>query len=127
MPAAKQQKLVVRHPKAGRWIAAVNAAPFPTSPVAFVLEELISTGVRRQTSTQHGPRPSGSKWTERVELPRMPRVAAAEPGKTPAVLAELIDLALERDEAEHSWELPGPRPKLVDRPVAIGSAIYRLQ
>src|SRR5262249_52808663 len=36
-PAARSQVLIVRKPRAGRWIAAVNAAPFPTADGDFAL------------------------------------------------------------------------------------------
>jgi len=118
-PAANGHKLVVRKPNPGRWVAAVNAAPFPAAGGAFVLDEVITTGppVRRASSVA---RAGGAHWQEAVgELPALPVV----PGKTPIVLLELRDAALERAEAEHPWAKL-PRFKLRDRPVALGTGIY---
>jgi hypothetical protein len=118
-PAAGAHTLVVRKPNAGRWVAAVNAAPFPTAADAFVLDEVIASGTPvRHAST--GPREPGARWQESIgEVPSLP----ASPGKTPIVLLELRDGALERDEAEHPWAKL-PRFKLRDRPVALGTGIY---
>jgi len=118
-PAAGAHTLVVRKPNAGRWVAAVNAAPFPAAAGGFVLDEIITSGapVRRPST---GPRAPGARWQEVIDdLPALP----AAPGKTPIVLLELRDAALERAEAEHPWAIL-PRFKLRDRPVALGTGIY---
>jgi hypothetical protein len=118
-PAANSHRLVVRKPSPGRWVAAVNAAPFPAAGGAFVLDEVITAGTPvRRASTE---RAAGEQWREVVgEVP----TPTAVPGKTPIVLLELLDAAMERGEAEHPWAVL-PRFKLRDRPVAIGTAILR--
>jgi hypothetical protein len=118
-PAAGAHTLVVRKPNAGRWVAAVNAAPFPSAPGGFVLDEVITAGTAvRHAST--GPRAPGARWQESVgDVPSLP----ASPGRTPIVFLELRDAALERAEAEHPWAKM-PRFKLRDRPVALGTGIY---
>jgi len=119
-PAASAHTLVVRKPNAGRWVAAVNAAPFPTAAGGFVLDEVIATGAPIRRASTEG-RASGARWQEVIgDVPTPP----ATPGKTPIVLLELRDAALEREEAEHPWAI-APRFKLRDRPVALGTAIYR--
>ncbi len=126
-PAAGAQSMVVRRPKAGRWVAAVNPAPFPTAGGAFVLEEIVATGTPRQYKSK-GPRVPGARWTETIESLN-PAPAPAGP-EAPLLLIELIDAAAERDEAVQRWD---PRPevpermRLRDRPVALGSAIYLRQ
>jgi hypothetical protein len=118
-PAAGAHTLVVRKPNAGRWVAAVSAAPFPTAAGGFVLEEIITIGsaVRRASTP---PRAPGARWHESIgDVPSLP----ASPGRTPIVLLELRDAALEREEAEHPWAKV-PRFKLRDRPVALGTGIY---
>jgi hypothetical protein len=119
-PAAKAHTVVVRKPNAGRWVAAVNAAPFPTAAGAFALEEVVTTGRPvRHTSTV--ARPPGARWQETIDNPTAPPAVA---GKTPVLLLELLDAAAEREEVEHPWART-PRFKLRDRPVALGTAIYR--
>ncbi|MPZ17587.1 MAG: S8 family serine peptidase [Luteitalea sp.] len=122
LPAAKEQRLVVRRPRAGRWIAAVNTAPFPTKTGKFVLDEIITTKAQRHASSRSGPRQPGAKWTETVKLPSAP---SAEPGHVRVLLCELIDGAMERDEARHPWENRKRIPKLRDRPSAVGTMVYR--
>ena len=120
-PAAESQALMVRRPAAGRWVAAVNAAPFPAAKGSFVLDEVITTGppVRHASG---GERATGERW--RQVLPRLPQSAPAE-GRTPVVFFELIDRAAERDEKEHPWSRAAHFIQLRDRPVAIATAIYR--
>lgn len=119
-PAAGAHTLVVRKPTAGRWVAAVNAAPFPSAPGGFVLDEVVATGapVRRTSAAARG---LGQRWRETIQGVPLP---APVEGKTPVLLIELLDAAIERGEIEHPWART-PRFKLRDRPVAIGTAIYR--
>jgi hypothetical protein len=123
-PAAKTQRVVVRRPAAGRWVAAVNAAPFPTASGGFVLDEIITTGVPRRSSVPSRPRLPGTRWTETLTVGAGP---PAEPGKTHVFVFELIDLAAERDEAARPWDDRPGVPKLRDRPVALGTAVYRFK
>jgi hypothetical protein len=119
-PAGRSHRIAVRKPTAGRWVAAINTAPFPTSSASFVLDEVITVGtpVRRSSLVS---RPTGARWKEVFgELPDSPEI----PSGTPVILFELIDAAAERWEATRPWN-PHPRfVKLRDRPVAIASAIY---
>ena len=119
-PAARAHTLVVRKPNAGRWVAAVNTAPFPAGAGSFVLDELVTTGtpVRRTSAAARG---TGARWQETIDKPA---ALPPMPGKTPVLLLELIDAAMERGEEEHPWART-PRFKLRDRPAAIASAIYR--
>ena len=118
-PAARTHTLVVRKPNAGRWVAAVNAAPFPSASGSFVLDELVTTGtpVRRAPAATRG---LGKRWQETIEQVSVPEM----PGKTPVLLLELLDAAMERGEMEFPWSRT-PRFRLRDRPVAIGTAVYR--
>lgn len=120
-PAGPSHRLAVRKPAAGRWVAAINAAPYPTSAGSFVLDEVITVGtaVRRSSSVS---RSTGARWKEVFdELPASPEVRSG----TTVILFELMDAAAERTEATRPWN-PHPRfVKLRDRPVAIASTIYR--
>jgi Subtilase family len=118
-PANGTHTLIVRKPNAGRWVAAVNAAPFPTAAGRFVLDEIITVGgAVQRTSAARAP---GEQWEDVIgDVASLP----ALPGKTSIVLLELRDAALERDEAAHPWA-KAPRFKLRDRPVALATAIVR--
>jgi hypothetical protein len=87
-----------------------------------VLEEIITTKTQRHAPARSGPRQPGAKWTETVKLPSAP---PAEPGHVRVLLCELIDRAMERDEARHPWENRKRIPKLRDRPSAVGTMVYR--
>jgi hypothetical protein len=123
-PAARTHTLVVRKPKAGRWVAAINPAPFAPAKGGFTLDEVITTGDQK-LYTSGAPRPPGARWTQVVEVTN---IRAADPGRTGILFFELFDAAAERDEAQHPWD---PRKDLPDlhrlrvRPVSLGSAIYR--
>ena len=120
-PAAKSQRFVVRRPAPGRWIAAVDAAPFPASPGGFVLDEIITTGqpVRRSSLV---PRPPGAIWQEAFrELPTLHDVE----DRTAIVMFELLDASAEQLESDEPWSRHPAFVKLRDRPVAIATAIYR--
>lgn len=119
-PAAGAHTLVVRKPNAGRWVAAVNAAPFPAAAGGFVLDQIVTAGTptRRASMTTLAP---GARWQEIIGDLRPPPARA---GKTPILFFELRDAALERAEDEHPWAAL-PRFKLRDRPVAVGTAICR--
>jgi hypothetical protein len=122
LPAEPRQRLVVRRPAAGRWIAVVNAAPLPHSALPFELEEVIAMAPVPQ-SAKSGSQEPAARWAGTLQLPPM---TAAPVGATRVLLVELIDRAAERDEAEHPWETRSLLPKLRDRPVAIGVSIHRL-
>lgn len=120
-PAAESQSLMVRRPAPGRWVAAVNAAPFPAAKGSFVLDEVITTGAPvRQAST--GQRATGARWREVLATP--PQGPPVE-GRASVVFLELIDEAAERDEKEHPWSRAAHFVQLRDRPAAIATAIYR--
>jgi hypothetical protein len=122
LPAGPRQRLVVRQPKAGRWVAAVNAAPIPHAALPFELDEVIAMAPLPHATKTTPQRPAAS-WTD---TRRLPRISAAEPGTTRVLLVELIDPTVERNEAEHPWETRAVLPKLRDRPLAVGMSIHRL-
>jgi hypothetical protein len=122
MPAESSQRLVVRRPAAGRWMAAVNAAPVPQGALPFELEQVISTTPLPQT-VMSGPQVPAAHWTGTLQLPPS---TATPLGAARVLLLELVDRAVERDEAEHPWETRSLLPKLRDRPIAVGVAIHRL-
>lgn len=120
-PAGPEHTLVVRRPNAGRWVAAVNSAPFPTSDGGFVLEEVIASGSAKELLAGHAMK-HGERWTAAIDTAALPKAAA---GGEPILFVELLDKALEKDEAAYPWD-PSPKAvKLRDRPVALGTAIVR--
>jgi hypothetical protein len=123
-PAGPSQTMVVRKPNAGRWVAAVNTAPFPAASGSFILDEIIASGppVRRASTD---PRQPGARWTESIDIGGGLSLSPAGRGQAQTFLVELLDAASERDEVENIW-IVGPDPrKLRDRPVALGTAVYR--
>jgi hypothetical protein len=122
-PAAGAHTLVVRKPNAGRWVAAVNPAPYPAAPGSFVLDEIVAkeVSVRRALPA---PIPPGGQWRESIDKPPAPPTPPAAAGRTPVLLLELVDEALQRAETQHPWSTVA-QFKLRDRPVAVGTAVYR--
>lgn len=122
-PAGREQALLVRNPKPGRWVAAVNAAPFPAPGGGFVLDEIVAAGDPRAFPSPGALAP-GALRSVRVEPGSAP---AALPGWTSVHLVELIDAAAEREQTEtYPWVRRPSAVKMRDRPVAVGSAVLRM-
>jgi hypothetical protein len=124
MPAAGEQTMVVRKPKAGHWLAAVNGAPFPTAPGGFVLEEIVAMPARRQVA-RTGPLPPRARWRETVSV-----VAGARPpdkGGQAVLWLEVVDRAVQRSEVEHPWKSYPTFPLLRQPPAATGTAVVARQ
>lgn len=120
LPSGPAHTFVVRKPKTGRWIAAINSAPLPTRPAGFTLEEIITSNVQRHESAHNIERPHGATWREVIS---MPSTSAAPSGATSIVLIEVVDAAAERDALANPWENRPELPNLAERPVAVGTAI----
>ena len=123
-PAAPSQTLVVRQPKPGRWVAAVNAAPFPNGPGEFVLDEIVTIGQPHRFPIVTRPRAIGARWSETLDIGAL---VPLQRHSARALFLELIDLASERDETERPWDSRPSATKLRDRPVAAGTAVYRFE
>jgi hypothetical protein len=121
MPAASADAIVVNRPKAGRWVAAVNAAPMPRARHGFVLDEIITTRKQRVVTSPGRLRASGRHSTETFGLP------GAQPAGTgtPVIVCELVDLALERDLLAYPWETRKGQPTLADREIAVGAIVLQ--
>ena len=119
LPAKPRERLLVRRPEHGRWIAAVNAAPSPREGLRFQLEVTVASDLVARANPPAAE--SGrNEWTATLHLPRTLGESA---GNT--VFVQVVDQAVERGEEEHPWENRALLPKLGDRPIAIGAAIYR--
>lgn len=116
IPAAKTQRLTVRKPAPGRWIAAINAAPLVPGKDAFMLETIVAGPPQR--SPIGLPRAPGAQWTVTV-------VHSADPSA--AILAEVIDGRTERDNLEYPWEIRENFPKLPHNPIAAGSIVVPIR
>jgi hypothetical protein len=118
-PAATTQRLVVRKPAAGRWVAAVNAAPIPLGAGSFVFDTVI-------TASKPVTAPIAQRGQDRwhADLEDLP-TAVADGSGIPILLFQLLDRAAEREPAEHPWSTAPHYVQLRDRPVAIGIAIHR--
>ena len=124
IPPALRQRLIVRRPSAGRWIAAVNASPFFGAEGTFSIEHTIAGQAQRWSAAASTLRGVGERWTETIDLAASPMLPS---GGSRVVLCEIVDGELERDEAERLWEVRDNFPRLPHSPVAAGSAIARLQ
>ena len=122
--AAEAHRMVVRKPKPGRWVAAVNAAPYPTAPGGFVLEEMVAAPGERHRAPSDVPRGPGSRWRQTIDAPAATQPAGA---RTPILLLELLDLALLRDEAQDVWETRDYRSRFRQSPAALGFTVFTLQ
>jgi hypothetical protein len=47
IPFSNEQRLLVQAPRAGKWVAAVNAAPFPAMAADFTIVQTLTPGARR--------------------------------------------------------------------------------
>lgn len=122
VPAAAEQTMVVRQPAGGRWVAAVNAAPFPVEPGSFVLDEVITGPPRRHRPASSVRRAFATQWTETLDV-RHTETDAASGSRV--LSCELIDAAIERDGKIHAWENRAGLPNLAERSIAIGTALTR--
>jgi hypothetical protein len=121
LPAAHDHSVIVRQPKPGRWIAAVNRAPFPAGPGGFVLDEVLTFDVTRRRPATDRPRPPHAHWTERAGIP----TGSDHTEHMRILLLELIDAALDRETSERPWDDHPLLPKLTHR-AAAGFSIHYL-
>ena len=117
VPALPRQTLIVRKPKPGRWVAAVNPAPFPAVRGELVLDAIV-TGVAHRQSAQ----------SPIITLPSSSNPQSGTPNpQFPVLLAELVDAAAERDARKHPWENRAGLTNLAERTVSAGMAILPLK
>jgi hypothetical protein len=126
--ASRQQIVTVRHPKAGKWVLAVNAAPSMAGHGGFLVEELIASKAVRQTLVSDPKHPADDSWVTSVEKPLSKQ---QEGNQVSVLLCELVDAALERAEAELLAAAPATpgetEEKAAPKPVAVASNIYQLK
>ena len=111
-PPSSTQRITVRRPAAGRWVAAVHAAPRPAGQVAYTLERVLATGPSMRVTRQRALAP-GSSWGARL------------PTRAGDLLVELIDLATEREAASRSWDPRPAVPPMSIQPVAWGRTLLK--
>lgn len=122
IPAAASHTLTVRRPSAGRWIAAVNAAPVPDAGGRFLLDALVAGPRVRHAPRRLTPRQLGNRWTEVLPLDALRESGGA--GR-PIVLCELVDAAAERDSLAHPWENRPGIPDPATQTAAIGRVVIQ--
>jgi hypothetical protein len=117
--AAHEQTVSVHKPKAGKWMAAVNAAPSIVGHGRFSFDELVGG-----KSTRY-PLLAKTHWTTTVDKPAALGVAGKA---SPVVYCELVDKAVEEAETERLAAMSGPAApadkKGPAKPVAVASTIY---
>ena len=120
-PAAASQAMLVRKPRAGRWVAAVSVAPFPRASGSFVLDEIIASGPPIRLARPEPLEPE-ARWKPSLSIGDL---LPARSTDADIVFVQLLDARSEGEEAAHPW-IPGPNARVLrDRPVALGTAIYR--
>lgn len=124
LPAAAQCEIIVRHPKPGRWVAAVNAAPLPGASGDFELNAIIAGVVTRRP-----PQGVGSSWkrgtlnlTIPLDMLQVP-IAATASDATRVIVCDVVDAGLEREASFHPWENRSGLPDKANGPVTIGRAV----
>lgn len=117
LPAGTSHAMTVRTPTPGRWVAAVNAAPTPTSRVRFTLDTMLTSGAPHRI-VGRGPIATGEHWTSHVPLPAN-LIDARE------LVLELFDAAATRDALRTPWENRERVENLALRPVSIATAVWK--
>jgi subtilase family protein len=123
VPAANEQAFVVRRPAPGRWVAAVNPAPFPSADGRFSFDAVVTFDARRVDDRHVTGLPARATWTRNIDLPRGWRETA---GSARVLLCELVDAGAEDDARAHLWENRAGLPNLADASVALGATMVRL-
>jgi hypothetical protein len=123
LPAVREHTTVVRSPLPGRWVAAVNAAPYPTKAVQFSLEEIIAGSATRYQAANLASAAS-PRWSITVKNAHQVPPTGAELGEI--LLFELFDAAAAREAVTYPWENRKGLFSLADRLVAVGAAVWRI-
>jgi hypothetical protein len=123
LPARDAQTIVVRKPRAGRWVAAVNPAPFPSASGGFVLDAIVAMPAARHVRARLEPLPPGGRWKQTIPLDATPLI---DPRPESALLVELVDQAAQRNEVERPWKSLSVFPLLRQPPAAIGRTVIPL-
>jgi hypothetical protein len=121
LPAAVATAITVRRPRAGRWVAAINPAPFPAARGGFVLETVVAKKVVSRVSLDDVVRATEAKP---ISVPFARRALSSDVN---ALVIELVDRAVQRDEDVNRWETRANMPDFRQRPAAIGTAILPLR
>jgi hypothetical protein len=123
LPAARTQQLLVRRPTAGRWIAAVNAAPFPIAAGGFALDVVVAGPTARHVRLPRVSRPPGAAWSQLVHM----LSASSVPDSSNVLLCELVDEEVDRAQVDQRWETRPAMPDFRTLPAPVGAAIHPLR
>ncbi|HEY7499680.1 MAG TPA: S8 family serine peptidase [Vicinamibacterales bacterium] len=110
IPSGPRHEMMVRRPKPGRWIAAVNSAPLPSMDAAFDLDVIVAGAAKRHAGARSAIDPGTP--------PSLDRDA------TRVLMCELIDAAVERDEIARPWEDRDFLPKRPQSPAAAARTVH---
>ncbi len=116
-PAASEQKVVVRKPYAGRWVAIVGAPSFPATG-SYAIDAIVVSGQGSHTVSLDRALAPGDRWTGPADLEN-----AAPSGEAVRVY-ELFDEALQRRELQQPL-IRKTDFNTINRPVAIAIAITK--
>ena len=125
VPSVSGRTLAVQRPRPGRWKVAINAAPFPSQPGTFTIDQIVTMGPKQRSVTSP-PRRSGEMWSEPVALPpREPKLAPDERSER-VLLIELLDNAVERETNALPWDDGGMSPESGGKTGLVGVAVHSL-
>jgi hypothetical protein len=122
--AASKATISVHNPKPGKWILAVNAAPFMVGHGQFVVDEFLGVKATRQTLGFDAKTSVPNEWHTVVSPLPLP---SADAEGTPAFLCELVDAALERAQLERQSSIPptpGESKAPVVNPIAVATKVF---
>lgn len=119
-PPSLTQRLLVRNPAPGRWVAAVCPGGRFRGIGSFVLDEVITTSPSQQRviSAMDAGGTSRSVFDS-------PPLDPASAGRVPVLFFELFDRAADAGEKQFPWSTTPNFVQQRDRPVAIATLIYR--
>jgi hypothetical protein len=120
VPPARQHSMVVRKPAPGRWVAAINAAPWPARQVRFIFEDIIAAAPVSHRQAPATSKARGDTWTEQLTTAPTP---IRHPGRESILLWELFDAAAARDALAHPWENRAGVVSFADRPIDIAASV----
>jgi hypothetical protein len=116
--ARREQRLVVRRPSPGRWVAIVSKPRFPSAG-SYLVDILVASAERGKKLSLSEPLPHGTRRTLFVDREN------AQTSSEGVELFELFDDSLEQAQTEHAWVDASDLAKMTGRPTALAFAVRK--